>query len=83
MRIVRFNDLANDALEDIAVFIVEESHSIDIALNFVNKLRRRVRNRLESFPNLVNLCIQSMELIISKLSLTVIFLRIKLNTLIM
>ena len=50
MRSVKFNDLATEALEYIAFFIVEESHSIDIALNFVNKLRKRVRNRLETFP---------------------------------
>jgi len=48
---VEFNPMAEKALKETAHYIKERSQSIEVALNYVNRLRKKVKNRLEVFPN--------------------------------
>jgi len=47
---VKYNSRADADLIEIADYIAEESMSLDIALDVVSKMRKRIGNRLGIFP---------------------------------
>ncbi|MCL1990539.1 MAG: type II toxin-antitoxin system RelE/ParE family toxin [Defluviitaleaceae bacterium] len=50
MAIVTYSEKANNELKNIAIYIAEQSYSIEIALNVVERMRSRIKKRLEIFP---------------------------------
>jgi len=50
MAIIMYSEKARNELKEIAIYIAEQSYSTDIALNVINRMRARIKKRLEVFP---------------------------------